>query len=120
MRTGRMYRIARLLEAPEKLEKQYNFTFAMDVWLMEGDECGTVGCIAGLTEFIYRGKRADLALDLSIGEAKELFVMGDYSGRRTQKDVTSKEAAEALRNMARTGMCKWGRVLGDYSLEEER
>jgi len=115
IRTGRMYRVAKILENEDELDK-LKFEFYMATWSRHGEHtCGTVGCIGGLVELLHPGEEARISLGISELQESSLFFMRDY--RRSDDNpklmglVTAKEAATGLRNMARTGQCNWKEIL---------
>lgn len=99
-------------EGPARLrEPHFPFkAFNMGDW---GGECGTVACIAGWSDRLFgtdftHGKRLDgddCSLDLL-----ELFV-GDGDGPELS-EITTGQAAIAVRNFLTYGEARWGEVCG--------
>ena len=98
-----------------------------------GESCGTVACIGGWAYALMHGTKkdgiwqfdhdaaGDFLYELpSETQLNELFYPGRLSGYCDGYDydaITSKQAAEALRNYLTTGFPKWTEILGNTHAE---
>ena len=136
MNTENALKLADFLDSlPEKSEVGA-FTFDLGIWyqVYEADDnlvivgqamCGTVGCIAGAAYYLNEPKLDDELtdqfaqkwLDLTDGEARELFTPNDEyltDLGYEYHEITHHVAAHVLRDYAEHGHLDWDRALCSY------
>jgi hypothetical protein len=129
MNKERMEQLATVLEnSPTNVVHVPNdgyLTFDMENYLESDQNCGTIGCIAGLAVMMFRpgelgrglvgervGKLAAEVLDLGWCDARRLFVPEDISAFVEWTAITPQQAGHAVRNFIASEDPDWWGVLG--------
>lgn len=96
---------------------QLKFTghFNMNAWAANA-ECGTIACIGGTAELIGGFCFEVDLLNTASGRAKteklySLFYPSREGGDYFYEDITTEQAATALRNYLTTGQPKWSEII---------
>lgn len=82
-----------------------------------GHNCGTVACIGGWTETLFKTTDARSALELPTSVATQLFYP-DQNGAPQAYEATPVHAVRVLRHLAETGKVDWARAMDAEALSQ--
>jgi hypothetical protein len=108
LETGKLKHTKPKFPRDYSVDTEFSGLFNMSDWFYPS-KCGTVACIGGTAELVGNMR---FEHDMSNAGLSALFYMDDGSTNYPMEDVTTEQAARALRNYLTTGKPDWRSILG--------